>query len=170
MYQVGDYVVKPANGVCKVGNIVHLDLSAEDKNRLYYLLIPVNDKHAKVYLPTDTTFSNIRKTMTKEEALKFIDRIPEMKEPWIEDDKLREKKYKEVIKSGDPQALVGMIKMIYLRRQARLEKGKKSIAMDERYFALAENNLYSELGFALNIDTKDVCSLITEEMKKKETM
>ena len=32
MFQIGDYVVKPATGVCRVENILHLDLSKADKD------------------------------------------------------------------------------------------------------------------------------------------
>lgn len=37
MFQIGDYVVKPVTGVCRVEDILYLDMSKADKNRLYYL-------------------------------------------------------------------------------------------------------------------------------------
>lgn len=30
-YEIGDYVVKPGNGVCKVEDILHLDIAGADK-------------------------------------------------------------------------------------------------------------------------------------------
>ena len=38
------------------------------------------------------------------------------------------------------------IKMIYQRKQKRLAQGKKCTATDARYFQIAENLLYMELG------------------------
>lgn len=51
MYQVGDYIVKASNGVCKVKAIVHPDF-VSDKKKLYYLLTPVADENANLYVPT----------------------------------------------------------------------------------------------------------------------
>ena len=31
MYTIGDYVVKPGSGVCKIDNIMHLNMSGIDK-------------------------------------------------------------------------------------------------------------------------------------------
>ena len=49
---------------------------------------------------------------------------------------------------------VHVLKTLYLRRQSRLESGKKTTAVDERYFYLAEEQLYGELSFVLG-KTKD---------------
>lgn len=44
--------------------------------------------------------------------------------------------------------LVKIIKNMYLRRQERISSGKKATVLDDRYFKLAEDKLYSELVFA----------------------
>ena len=41
MFKIGDYVVHGRNGVCKVVDITHIDISGADKNQLYYTLIPM---------------------------------------------------------------------------------------------------------------------------------
>ena len=45
MYEIGSYVVKANNGVCRIEDILHLDLPGTDRNRLYYLLIPLENKN-----------------------------------------------------------------------------------------------------------------------------
>ena len=167
MYEIGDYIVKSVDGVCRVKDILHLDLSGTDKNKLYYLLVPLNDEKGKIYMPTDTK-ANVRKVMSEEDAWKLIHRIPAIEEIWIDNEKLRERKYKEAVRSCNPEALIGIIKMTYLRRKERLEKEKKSTVVDERYFHLAENNLYSELGFALHKKKEDISRLITDVVNQKE--
>lgn len=167
-YKVGDYIVKSANGVCKVADILHLDMEGADKNRLYYLLIPLEDATGKIYLPADTVNANIRKVMSEEAALELIDRIPQINVNWIDNERLRQEKYKEVVKGCDPEELVGIIKMAYLRKKKRQEEGKKNTVIDERYFKMAEDNLYSELGFALKKNKQEVYELIVETINRKE--
>jgi CarD family transcriptional regulator len=170
MYQIGDYIVKPMNGVCKVADIVHLDMSVADKDKQYYLLIPLEDAAGKIYLPTDTSNTAVRKVMSEVEARQFIREIPEIEAIWIDNERQRQEKYKEVVKSCDPKALVGIIKMAYMRRKKRMEQGKKNTVVDERYFKLAENNLYSELGFVLHKERQEICEMIAETCNHKQAV
>ena len=48
MYKIGDYVVKANNGVCKIEDILHPDLPGIDKDKMYYLLIPIECSHSKL--------------------------------------------------------------------------------------------------------------------------
>ena len=162
MFQIGDYVVKPATGVCRVENILHLDLSKADKNRLYYLLIPSDHAGEKIYVPVDSSAIKIRKAMTKEEAEALIRKIPQIEETWIRNDKEREQQYKTVIRSGEPESLIGMFMSLYLRKMRRVESGKKNTTIDEHYYRQAENQLYAELGIALGKNQEDVFGLIAE--------
>ena len=52
--------------------------------------------------------------------------------------------------------------MIYQRKEKRLAQGKKCTATDTRYFQLAENLLYMELGVALGKTKQEVCRTIIE--------
>ncbi len=167
MYEIGDYVIKSNNGVCKVENILHLDMPGTDKNKLYYLLIPRECQSARVYVPVDSKSSSLRKVLSKEEAWEIIRKIPETERTWNTNDKLREQEYKEAIQSCNPSALVGIIKNLYLRKKIRNEQGKKSTATDERYFKLAEDNLYSELAFAIGREKNEMRQIIADTIGEK---
>ena len=54
--------------------------------------------------------------------------------------------------------------MIYQRKEKRLAQGKKCTATDTRYFQLAENLLYMELGVALGKPKQEVCRTIIENI------
>ncbi len=162
MYEIGSYVVKANNGVCRIEDILHLDLPGTDRNRLYYLLIPLENKNSKLYVPTDTAEQNLRRVLSEEEAWTVIRSIPATEAAWIANDKLREQAYKEALHSCDPTALVSIIKNLYLRKKQRTEQGKKSTATDERYFKLAEDHLYAELAFALGKDKNEMRQIITD--------
>lgn len=168
MYRIGEYVVKANNGVCKIEDIVHLNMSGVDKKKEYYLLIPIEDKGAKIYVPVDNAQENLRNVISDGDAWRLIRGIPQIESVWIENDKLREQEYKAALKSGRPEALVGIIKNLYYRREARLAEGKQSTAVDERYFRLAENALYSELAFAIGKDKEDMSELIKEVVEDSQ--
>lgn len=168
MFEIGDYVVNATNGICRIQEIVQMDLSGAKQMKNYFLLIPVEEKTAKVYIPVEIAEKRIRRVIDKDEAWQIIKKIPQIDEAWIDNEKEREKKYKEVIVSCDLERLVGIIKNMYHRRQERTAMGKKSTAVDERYFKLAEDHLYAELAFALEEDKKGMQNLIMEHIGAQE--
>lgn len=162
MFQVDEYVIHMTGGICKVKAIEPLNMSGADKDRDYYLLVPIKERGSKVYVPTDNE-SAIRRVYTPEEARKLIDDIPLIDEIMIENEKLRETRYREVIKSCDLRDLVGIIKNLNGRRLRRISEGKKSTATDDKYYKIAEENLYSELAFALNIQRDELKKVISQK-------
>ncbi|WWR16540.1 CarD family transcriptional regulator [Lachnospiraceae bacterium JLR.KK008] len=168
MYEIGDYVIKANNGVCRIENITHLDLPNANQNRLYYLLIPLDNKSSKLYVPTDASPDGLRKALTEDQAWDVIRNIPQVEAAWITNDKLREQAYKEAIHSCDPNALISIIKNLYIRKKQRSEQGKKSTATDDRYFKLAEDNLYAELAFALGKEKNEMRQIIADTIEQKE--
>ena len=56
------------------------------------------------------------------------------------------------------------MKTLYIRRQKRLEEGKKTTAVDDRYFKLAENQLYGELAFALKVKKSELNGIIEQNI------
>lgn len=166
-YKIGDYVSKPITGVCKIADILQVDMRGVKNDQLYYLLLPVNDEKEKIYVPVRTSDMNLRPCLTKEEAWNLIERIPYIQSVWIENEKMREHKYKEIIRTNDPEALVSIIKMIYQRKRLRMQQGKKGTSSDEKYFQMAENLLYSEMGVALGKQKQEICQVISDFFKTK---
>jgi len=162
MFHIGDFVVNTNNGICEINDIVTMNMSGSDKE--YYLLVPIAEQTAKVYIPVDMASQRIRLAMSKKDALELIESIKDIDEAYIENEKEREKTYKEALNSRDPKRLVGIIKTLYLRRQERVEAGKKNTAVDERYFKLAENHLHSELAFALQVDKEKMQEMILNSL------
>ena len=165
-YEIGDLVSKPVTGICKIDNILYLNPQDEKNNKLYYLMKPVEDEKEKIYVPVSNSDARLRLCLTKEEAWKLIERIPEIPTAWIDNEKMREQKYKATVKSNDPEALISIIKMIYQRKKKRLAQGKKCTTTDARYFQIAENLLYMELGAALGKPKEEVCETIIEYINK----
>ena len=119
-YEIGDLVSKPVTGICKIEDILYLNLLDEKNKKMYYLIKPIEDEKDKIYVPVSNSDSRLRLCLTKEEAWNLIKRIPEIPTAWINNEKMREQSYKDAIKANDPEALVAIIKMIYERKQKRL--------------------------------------------------
>lgn len=125
MYKKGDYVVKMPEGICKIENIGHPDTTGMNKTKEYYILVPINEKTSKIYLPVDYVDGRIRNMISKEEAIQLIKSIPNITETEIHNEKMREQEYKAAILSGDNKKIVSIIKLIYTRKQERIKQGKK---------------------------------------------
>ena len=161
-YEIGDFVSKPVTGICKVEDILYLNLQDKKDNKWYYLMKPIEDEKEKIYVPVSNSDSRLRLCLTKEEAWNLIKRIPEIPTAWTDNEKMREQNYKDAVKANDPEALVAIIKMIYQRKQKRLAEGKKCTATDAKYFQMAENLLYMELGVALEKPKQEICKTIID--------
>lgn len=162
MFNKGDYVVNSNNGICRIDDIV--ELNTPNGKKKYYLLIPFNEQTAKIYIPLDSASKRIRYAMNKDQAIQLIESIKNINETYIENEKEREKIYKDAINSCNPQKLVGIIKNLYLRRLERTNSGKKNTVVDDRYFKLAENQLHNELSFALQVEKEQVVQIIAQSI------
>jgi CarD family transcriptional regulator len=169
MYKVGEYVMYGINGICKVDDITHLDISASTKDILYYALIPLNDVNGKVYFPVDNDRIVVRKVLTNDEAWKLIDEIPNIQEMSVENEKQCEGMYRGAMKSCDCHQWVQIIKTSYNRREARIKMGKKVTTTDDKYFKQAKESLYSELAFAIGKDKSEMEDIISERIMTGES-
>lgn len=160
MFEIGDYVVNATNGICRISEIVELDMSGDKKLKSYFLLRPIEEEHDRVYIPVDNASKRIRKVITEEEAQAVIDRVPQIDELVITSEKERETKYKEAVRSCEPDTVVSLLKCLHNRNEERTKAGKKSTAVDERYWKMAENNLHAELAFVLKKDKQEIKEII----------
>ena len=165
MFSIGDTVVT-SNGVCqieKIGPLTGMGKSAAGKE--YYTLKPYFDNGGKIYIPVANDEESMRFALTKDEVNTLVEEINTLEQIDIFDEKLREAEYKNAINSKDPRRLIRIIKTMYYRRKQRAESGKKSTAIDERYFKIAESRLYDELALALEIEREDVKEYIREKIE-----
>lgn len=167
MFEIGEYVVCGNKGVCVVENITTLNISGVDKERRYYILKPLYMAESTVYVPVDSPQKSMRRVLKRGEAQELIKGIPDVPLLVITNDKLSEQMYRECIKTNSCEELVKIIKTIYLRKQKRIQAGRKVTAVDAKYFHLAEENLYGELAVALEIPRDEVESYITKAMNEE---
>ena len=168
MYAKGDYIYEISNGLCRMEEVMTLEIAGVKKDRLYYRMQPVGSNGSTVFIPVDKSEGMIRRAMTCEEAKSLIAEMPSIETLWISDERTREKIYKEALFSLDYRSWVKIIKTLYLRKLDRRARGQKVTSKDEQYLRLAEDRLYGELSFVLGRRKEDMEGFIIEQLKKAE--
>ena len=161
MFHKGDYIVYGISGPCLITDVTRLSMPGCDVKRKYYVLRPVNSAKSTIYSPVDNDKVIIRQIMTREEAENHLQEVPGIKQIRVENEKLREEQYEEIMKTSDLHDCIGLIKTLFHKRQVRLAQGRKFTTVDERYLREAMDMLTSELAIALDLDNEDVVKTLS---------
>ena len=165
MFQLGEYVAHYKDGVCEVVGIGPLQISSSSQKKEYYTLKPVYNKAGTVYTPVDNE-KQIRALLSKTEAQVLLDRLSEIENISVPDEKRREACYKEALYKNDCVQWAAILKTAYLRKKHRLASGKKSVNVDEKYLSNAEKFLYGELAIVLEKDKDTVKELVLKQLNE----
>ena len=165
MFELGTMLVHPTYGVCEVVHIGKIDMKNVKDERLYYTLIPLYDSKSKLFIPTDSDGLGLRPVMTKESALELVASLPAMEPITVQNEKEREKVFKEMIRGGNCEDISRIIKTLYLRKKARLAAGKKAVSIDEKFLFMAREQLYGELAVSLGIEKNGVEDYIAQSIE-----
>lgn len=163
-WNVNDTIMYARDGVCEIKGIEEMALTREGK-RKYYILIPVYDPGTKIYVPADIDTDKMRDLLTKEEVDQLIDDLGNSDIEWIDNEKLRQKTYSQMIAEGNHADLLQLISILYQKRKERQGKGKKFHTADERLLTEAERLLYQEIGYILNLTPGKVPEYIKQKVE-----
>jgi CarD family transcriptional regulator len=152
MFKINDVVVYGAQGVCEIVGINQEKVGGVIKN--YFVLKPKNDKGATFYVPTwnEKAWGKMRKVMTQEDVNALIDAMPSKTPTWIANENERKETYRKILASGDQAAIISMIQALYLHKKEREDQGKRLHMSDEYFMKDAEQILYNEWQYVLNVD------------------
>lgn len=166
MFQVNDVIVYGTQGVCKIIDTEEKTVSG--KKRTYFVLKPVSDENSTIFIPTDNELAlgKMRRLLTKDEIHKLIDFMRSENAIWVENENARKELYKSILAKGDHMELIKMVKAIYAHKKEREAEGRRLHMSDERFFKDAEQILYHEFRYVLDIDSKD--DLMTYIFKRIE--
>lgn len=155
MFQVNDVIIYGVQGVCKITGTEEKTVSG--KKKTYFVLKPVGDKGSTIFVPTDNEYvlKKMRRLLTKDEIHKLIDSMRSEHAVWVENENERKELYKSILAKGDPLGLIKMIKAIYAHKKEREAEGKRLHISDERFFKDAEQILYNEFQYVLELRDKD---------------
>ena len=164
MYNVGDIVMYGTFGICKVTAIEKRDFTGEEQE--YYILKHTSSEKNTFYVPlsNESALSNMHYVCSKAEVDELISHMNSEGLIWIDNDNKRKEEYSRIIKNADKHEIIRLIKTLYLRRKELAESGKKLRSTDENYLSLAENMLFEEFAFALDIDRSEVVEYIEKHI------
>ena len=74
------------------------------QRKKYYTLQSLEDSRERAYVPTEDR-ENIRKPVSRDEAIELIHKLDEIDVLWIQNEKLREREYKDCISGNRPKRL-----------------------------------------------------------------
>lgn len=168
MHSVNETILYGAHGICRIADIEEHDFTGTRKE--YYVLKPVKDEKSTIYVcvHNEKAVQQMRQIMSADEIYQMIRNMPQEPSRWIENKNERNEKYREILSSGDRQALVQMIKALYLHRQQQKAVGKKMHLTDEKFFKEAEKMLYDEFAVVLNIRPDQVLPFIMGQLESDD--
>lgn len=160
LFDIGEYVSYGNNGICQVAEITSMQ-GADDSDRQYYILKPINSESGKIYTPVDNDKVFIRELITVSEAEKLFEDIPSIEIIDIVNPRELDTEYKRRIRTGEWHMWASIIKTIFYKRDEREKNGKKLTTSDERYLRDVSNRLYDELSFVMNKEYEEVEALVS---------
>lgn len=169
MFKLGDTVVY-RHHVCTVAGVREAYFEGRD----YFELHTLFEKSLKLFVAIDDAKPPVmRHVMQRDEALKLIDSVVDI-EPIDEEvlhasgttlslaERQIKEEYERRLKKCDPEDLVAVIKSAYVRTQERETSGKRTTAVDKKFFELAESLLCDELAVALDMPREDTRAFLVE--------
>jgi len=160
MFQIQDIVVYGSQGVCKIVGIEEQKTGGVKKS--YFVLKPQDEREATFYVPTwnEKAWGKMRKVMTKEDVNALIDSMPGKTPAWIENENERKEAYRKILSGGDQTAVISMVQALYLHKKEREAEGKRLHMSDEHFMKDAEQLLYNEWQYVLNVDKAGLMAYI----------
>lgn len=133
MFNIDDYIMYGKTGVCKVVDITNEKFINGDK-RKYYILSPIYNNDTVIKIPLDNDKVPMRKVISKGDMTALINDIPNMEILWIDDEKKRIAQFETMLKSGQCEELIKLIKSIKFSKKYARSIGKKIRKNRQRYY------------------------------------
>ena len=151
MFSIGDCIVYGSEGVYTVSEYTSSPIDKND-TRQFYVLRPVHGPAGNVIItPVGNDKVKIRAVMSREEALAFIDRMPEIPTLTVEREKNRREVYRQALANASGDEFVKIIKTVMERREELLKAKKRLSESDNDYEKKAKFCLHGELSISLGI-------------------
>lgn len=158
MYEVGEYIVHPGQGVCRVDEVV-------DSPQQTYMLMPVGVRHPiRISFPVSGE-SRLRPVVSSEEAQALINDYADLRiiEYQGRGGALEEEFFRGEIKNGTCRDTVAVVKTFRERIAEVRSRNKKPPVAYERILKQARDRSLAELSVALDMSPEDVVALFQEQ-------
>ncbi|WP_405099091.1 CarD family transcriptional regulator [Oceanobacillus sp. FSL H7-0719] len=165
MFKIGDLIIYSTHGVCKIDDIC--EKSYRDVTREYYVLYPIEDPNLLISVPVDSDQVVMLDIMDQEEARKVIQAFEEPGMEWIEDAKIRNKKYNNIIRGGDQKAIIKLANTL-MRKQMEAKGNKERMYdQDQKMLEYIQGILFQELAASLETTVENIIDKINATIPSK---
>lgn len=154
MYEIGEFIVHPGQGVCRVDEVV-------DVPQPTYLLMPVGMRHPmRISFPVASE-DRLRPVVSADEARELIESYGEMEPDGYRarSGALEEEHFRDQIRRGTCEDSVRIVKTFRARIAEIRARNKRPPVAYERILKQASQRSLSELACALEVTTDDVIAL-----------
>lgn len=164
MFSIGDYIVYGSEGVYTVTEYTSSPIDKND-TRQFYMLRPVHGPAGNVIItPVGNDKVKMRPVMSRDEALAFIDRIPQIPTLTVEREKNRREIYRQALSIASGDEFVKIIKTVTERRDELLKAKKRLSESDNDYEKKAKFCLNGELSISLGIPIDQIDEFIKNRL------
>jgi len=157
MYDVGEFIVHPGQGVCRVDEVV-------DSPQQTYMLVPLAGRHPlRISFPVASE-DRLRPVVSSDEARALIDDYADLGiiEYTGRSGALEEEFYRDEIRRGTCRDSVRVVKTFRARIAEVRSRNKKPPVAYERILKQARDRSLMELSVALDMPTEDVVALFEQ--------
>ena len=158
MYEVGEFIVHPGQGVCRVDEVV-------DSPQPTYLLMPIEGRHPiRISFPVASE-GRLRPVISSGEAREIIEEYPAMsvEEFSGKGAAMEEEHFRNEIRRGTCRDSVRIVKTFRKRIADVRSRNKKPPVAYERILKQASQRSLSELAIALGVTIDEVVSLFESQ-------
>lgn len=164
MYQVDDIICYGSSGICTITGVTLRKVGKTPVE--YYVLKPLFQGSSTIFVPTGnaTLVGRMRPVLSRNEILDMIDRLPVAEEVWIDSDSVRQSFFRDILQTGDPNQILHLLKNLYLHQTKCRNTGRKFRAIDEKVMKEAENILYQEFSYVLELPKEAIPPLVVHHL------
>ena len=165
MFEIGQQVLYGIHGVCRITAVEAMRFGKAKAN--YYILEPLAQPGSKFYVPVENeaAVAKLRPLLTREELLELLHSEQIRNAPWIADENQRRLRFRELINSGDREALMGMVGALHRHRKAQLAHGRKFHQSDENFLNDAQKLLNAEFAQVFGLEPGEVSTFLLRELE-----
>ena len=106
----------------------------------------------------------MRRILREDEIVEIIKQFPANDMPWIENDRERQKVFRDVLLYGNSKDIINLTRAIYLHKKMLNEKRRNLHISDERFLKDAERMIFDEIAYVMKIERNQVLGFITDNM------
>lgn len=162
MFQKGQQVIYGGNGVCRIEEITERDTGLTGIQTVYVIRL---SSGLTSYVPVESCVF-MRALITPEEAEQVLADYPSIGVKTFAgtNSKALSDQYRAIIARHDPREMLCLYKSLQNKVEQARRASKKPGTMDERFAALALEQVAQELSIVLGRREQEICAQLREEV------